>query len=124
MKTGNEAWDRDDRSKEFNRQQIDQLLHIPGQQAEYMGWDVRFMGWRVPVDQFVEFGVWVATHGDNAPGFWYSTTTGTVRFQGNLAAPIDFTYGDEKPRMVGSFGQRDAAVRALDRLLKQLKTLA
>lgn len=51
----------------------------PADEHTYKGRRIRWSGWRQSINQFAEFGFWVA-HGDDTrhgqPVFWYATTLG------------------------------------------------
>lgn len=121
--TGNAAWDAEDRSETFGRAEITRMLDTPGLQMPFRGWFIRWMGWRQPVNQVIEFGVWVAVKHERS-GLLYSTTLGYCGHLPNPDDPMNLNAASgEQPMLVHAFGRQDAATRALTRLLNEIKRL-
>ena len=85
---------RKKREEEDRRRESADLLFAythPGHIFEHERWDVRWLGWRIPVDAVFEYGVWLATNTAIRPGYIASTTLGVCQYYPNDMARIDVT---------------------------------
>lgn len=92
----------------------------PGQIFEFLGWDIRWWPFRMPLAQFVEVGMWRATREDYDDA-WVSTTFGVCRYYSKLDSPVDLTIQPGWPSVLYSDEQRaDVAKRAGKALLDSI----
>lgn len=101
----------------------------PDSQIEISGWDVRWSGWRTPVNGFFEFGFWYAVRHHNLGGgqtIMYSTVGGVCDVTNDDAQPIDMRILDEVRRsypnwlMLTKIDKEKLAYDAIERLLARI----
>lgn len=69
---------------------------------DYLGWDVRWSGWRTPFDQFIDLGFWMAFNW-KSKRFLYATTTGSWGEAKNELDPIIYSVTPEIRREYPNF---------------------
>jgi hypothetical protein len=118
--------ERDRRRLSATEEEIRTVRHAMvtgGYVFDYKGWDVRWTGWRLPINKITEFGAWIATH-PKVPGYYYSVTRGATAYQEDLFGMMITDTAQSGSWVYQSQPEREkAAVDAFASLLRILDTV-